>query len=176
MKRTRFVFPVAFLVLLLWVLGTLSCQSRKEQKEIAGPEQLGKAADFQLRDLRGGEVRLSDFSGKVVILNFWATWCPPCRMELPGLQDLYARYKDRGATVVGIAVDSGGEEELKRFVRKVGIDYPVLVGDQKVMNQYGGIQGLPTTFIIDQNGIILNRYMGLVDLSIYEKSIRALLK
>jgi peroxiredoxin len=138
-------------------------------------EGIGQAPSFTLPDLDGNQVQFSDYSGKIVILNFWASWCVPCRIEIPQLIDLYNRYRDRGVQVIGIAIDPAGPEALRAFSDELNVNYPMLVGDEKTFYDFGGVVGLPTTFVIDQNGTILSRHMGLVDPSIFEKQILVLL-
>ncbi len=138
-------------------------------------EGMGQAPAFTLPDLDGNQVRFSDYAGKIVILNFWASWCVPCRIEIPQLIDLYNRYRDRGVQVIGIAIDPAGPEVLREFSEELNVNYPMLVGDEKVFYEFGGLVALPTTFVIDQNGTILSRHMGLVDPSVFEKQILELL-
>jgi len=140
-------FSFLFLVVFLLIL----CKS----------EELTIAPDFTLQDISGKEVSLSDFKGKVIILNFWATWCPPCRKEIPVFIELYKKYKDEGLVIIGISLDREGEKVLIPFVKKFGINYPVLIGTKKVVDAYGGIRGIPTTFIIDKKGKIRKKHIGL---------------
>jgi len=142
---------VVFLVSSLVVFLLISCKSK----------ELTIAPDFTLQDINGNEVTLSDFKGKVVILNFWATWCPPCRKEIPVFIELYKKYKDEGLVIIGISLDREGKKVLIPFVKKFGINYPVLIGTQKVVDAYGGIRGIPTTFIIDKKGKIRKKHIGL---------------
>ncbi len=133
------------------------------------------APDWQLKDLDGKAVKLSDFKGKVVILNFWATWCPPCRREIPDFVALQKQYADKGLVIVGVWMDEGGAEVVKPFVKKMGINYPVIMGDQKTAAAYGGIQVVPTTFIIDKTGKIAAQHEGGADRATFEAEIKPLL-
>lgn len=113
------------------------------------------APEWQLNDVDGNPMKLSDFKGKVVILDFWATWCPPCREEIPGFIALQEKYGDGGLTIIGVSLDKQGPLVVKSFMRRFGMNYPVVMGDEKIFADYGGIEALPTTFIIDRQGNIV---------------------
>ena len=134
------------------------------------------APDFSLPNLKGETVRLKDFRGKVVILDFWATWCGPCRMEIPHFQELVKRHKQRGLVVVGVAMDEPGAEVVKPFVKKSGIEYVVLLGDTYTANRYGGVNALPTTFVIDRQGRVIKKYVGYRSLESFEEDLAPLLE
>jgi len=141
-----------------------------------GQAVVGKpAADFTLPDLNDQEVRLSDFRGKVVILDFWATWCGPCVTEIPHFIELQKEYKEQGFEMVGIAVDREGKEVVLPFVEKHGVDYAVLIGNQQVGELYGGVRSIPTTFVIDREGTISKRYVGYREKSVFESDLKELL-
>ena len=136
----------------------------------------GEAApSFTLQDLNGKPVSLSDFKGKVVILDFWATWCAPCVIEIPHFIELYEQYKDQGFAMVGISLDREGISVVKSFVRKYQINYPILMTDGQVDRVYGGITAIPTTFVIDSAGNIRQKYIGYRDKAVFEADIKALL-
>jgi peroxiredoxin len=136
----------------------------------------GKSApSFTLQDLNGKTVSLSDFKGKVVVLDFWATWCPPCVKEIPHFIALYEQYKDQGFAMVGISVDREGIGVVSSFAQKHQINYPILMADGQVANAYGGITGIPTTFVIDSAGNIRQKYIGYRDKAVFEADIKALL-
>lgn len=134
------------------------------------------APAWKLQDLEGHTVSSDDFKGKVVILDFWATWCGPCQAEIPGLIDLQKSYQQQGLVVVGISLDEGGAEVVKPFVKKFGINYPVLVGDDKVQQAFGGIDAIPVTLVIDRQGRIVKRHLGLTEKDKFETEIKPLLK
>ncbi len=178
-KILNLVIIFALLVLLFIFLG----KSRsKNSNKISQPEQkleinnevstTTTAYDFNLSDIKGKKVKLSDFKGNVVILNFWATWCPPCRMEIPSFIELYKKYKNDGLTIIGVAIDN--EVKVKNFVKDNNINYPVLIADETTIMKYGGIRGIPTTFIIDKNGNIKNQYVGYRPKETFEESFKAL--
>jgi|Deesub1362B_J571_1020462.scaffolds.fasta_scaffold01781_7 peroxiredoxin len=130
------------------------------------------APDFELKDLEGKTVRLSDYRGKMVILNFWATWCPPCRMEIPSFIRLYDEFKDKGLVIIGVSLDREGKEVVQKFAANYKINYPVVMGDMNVVAAYGGISAIPTTFIINKNGRVVNRFVGLREESVFRSEIR----
>jgi Tol biopolymer transport system component/peroxiredoxin len=137
---------------------------------------IGKTAPhFVLRDLNGKRVSLSSFKGKVVILDFWATWRPPCVVEIPHFIALHNQYKDQGFAMVGISTDRKGASVVKAFVRKHRINYPILMADSRVQAAYGGIKSIPTTFVIDSAGKIYREYIGYRDKAVFEADIKALL-
>jgi len=145
---------------------------------VAGDEDgdLKTAPDFTLVDIYGKETSLSDFKDKVIILDFWATWCPPCRQEIPHFIELYNEYKDEGLEVIGVALDSNAEKTVRPFSEKEGINYTILVGNREVTELYGGIMSIPTTFIIDREGRIKKRYVGYRDKKVFEDDIKELLE
>jgi len=114
---------------------------------------------FALPDLSGNEVSLSDFHGKVVILDLWATWCPPCRREIPFLVSLYEQYKDQGLVVVGVGLDQGGASVIAPFVEANSVTYTILVGDQTISQQYR-VSGIPMTLMIDRDGRVASKDVG----------------
>jgi peroxiredoxin len=132
--------------------------------------------NFTLKDVSGKAVNLASFKGKVILLDFWATWCPPCKVEIPGFVDLYAKYKDRGFVVVGLSVDDT-IDLLKPFVAQYRMNYPVLLGlgNDAIQDAYGPIWGLPTTFVIGRDGKICKKHMGLTSKEQFEKEILGLL-
>ncbi len=164
-------------------------QQQAEQAEVKAEEKTTKpsgdkappgpsaksAPSFTLQDLNGKTVSLSDFKGKVVVLDFWATWCPPCVKEIPHFIELYEQYKDRGFAMVGISVDREGVSVVKSFARKYQINYPILMADGQVANAYGGITGIPTTFVIDSAGNIRHKYVGYREKAVFEADIKTLL-
>ena len=131
---------------------------------------------FTFKDINGATVNLASFKGKVILLDFWATWCGPCKVEIPYFVDLHAKYKDRGFTVIGLSVDDT-LEQLKPFAAQYKMNYPVLLGleNEAIQEAYGPIWGLPTAFIIGRDGKICSKHMGLQPKSAFEKAILALL-
>ncbi len=133
------------------------------------------AADFNVKRLDGQTLQLSALKGKVVLLDFWATWCPPCRAEIPHFKELYDQYKGKGLEIIGLALDQDGEATVRSFAQQNGIQYPLAMGSQALTQAYGGILGIPTTFLIDKQGKIAQKYIGYHEKEIFEKEIQALL-
>jgi peroxiredoxin len=164
----RKIFPALLLSL---ALGACGCSWPSRLSGVK-PEASRKAApEFALKDADGRTVRLADYHGKVVLLNFWATWCDPCRAEIPWFADLERRHKDRGFAVVGISMDEDGWDAVKPFISEFGINYRILMGDDTIAKLYGGVESLPTTFLIDREGRVAAVHVGLVSKSSYERDL-----
>lgn len=133
------------------------------------------APDFSLTDLKGTSISLADYKGKVVFLNFWATWCPPCRNEIPGFVEVYDKYKDEGLEILGVAV-SDRENKVKDFVQKNEVNYPCAMGTEQILRDYEPGQYIPTTIVIDRNGQIHKRHVGYMDKSEVEQIFKDLSK
>ncbi|MGE5809715.1 MAG: peroxiredoxin family protein [Nitrospirota bacterium] len=132
------------------------------------------AKDFTLPDLNGNKVKLSDYKGKVVLLEFWATWCPPCRASIPGIEKLHETYKNKGLAVLAVSLDEGGWDTVKSFVQKNGITYLVLRGNEEVAEKYQ-VRTIPLILILDKDGKISKRYLGFGNEEDLEKDIKAVL-
>lgn len=133
------------------------------------------APDFVLEDVHGKLVRLSDSAGRVRIIDFWATWCPPCREAIPDLKTLHETYGDKGLTVLAISMDDDAEKIVPQFVEKNRIPYTNLLGNPDVADAFGGVVGLPTTFLVDRDGKITDTFVGGTPKQVFEKRIRELL-
>ncbi len=169
MKRGFVILSTIFVMAAAVV--SISCGQAQAEKK-AGQDL---APDFTLQDLSGQPVHLSDFKGKVVILDFWATWCSPCRQEIPHFVSLYDKYKSKGLEIVGASLDQGGVLVVAPFVKDQGIHYSVVMADDKTTQAYGGVVGIPTTFIIDRQGRIVQKYVGYRDEQVFESAIQPLL-
>jgi peroxiredoxin len=132
------------------------------------------AADFSLEDMSGKTVRLSDYKGKVVLLEFWATWCPPCRASVPGLEKLHKAYKDKGLVLLAVSMDEGGSDEVRSFIKESGITYTVLKGTEDVAVKYE-VRSIPMMLILNKEGKIDRRYLGMGSDEDLEKDIKAIL-
>ncbi len=132
------------------------------------------APDFTLQDMNGNTLSLSQYKGKVVIIDFWATWCPPCRTAIPGLERLYKAYNAKGLVVLGISVDQGGWDLVKEFKTGSGITYPVLKGTDDVFVKYM-VRTIPMLVITDRNGKVRKRLIGVVSEKDLEDEVKALL-
>ena len=149
----KYVSLLAVITLLL-----ISCGGTNNGSSTRNDEKnVNLAPDFTLVDLDGNKHTLSDYRGKVVIIDFWATYCPPCRLEIPHFIQFYNDYKDDGLIILGIGLD--GETKLKPFSKEYGINYPILIGDLATVGKYG-VRPIPTTFFIDRNGEIKNKIIG----------------
>lgn len=141
----------------------------------ADPASRPLAPDFELTDLKNKKVKLSQYRGKVVVLNFWATWCPPCRKEIPDFIETYSNYREKGVEFLGIALDDEGREVVAPFVSAKSINYPILIGEPKVVSSYGGIEAVPTTFLIDREGRIQFHGEGAISRGTLEKALDKML-
>jgi thiol-disulfide isomerase/thioredoxin len=169
MKKTTIIF----LGSLVLVIAAFILTKQPAMSKDAGSGK--KAAEFTLNDIKGVKKSLSDFKGKVVILDFWATWCPPCRQEIPHFISLYDEYKGKGLEIIGIALDRGGANVVTAFSEQNKINYTVLLGNEEVSDLYGGIAAIPTTFILDKEGTIRKKYIGYNEKEVFEKDIKELL-
>ena len=145
------------------------------KKAVKDDKDRKMAPEFELKDAAGKVVRLADYKGKVVVLDFWATWCGPCAIEIPWFVDFQRKYKDRGFEVLGVSMDDDGWKAITPFVAEKQINYRVLLGDDKTGDQYGGVEALPTTFVIDRDGRIASVHVGLADRKDFENAIEKLL-
>ena len=134
------------------------------------------APDFVLTDSTGAQVKLSAQKGKVVLLNFWATWCGPCKVEIPWFMSFQQQYKDQNFEVLGVAFDDDGWQMVKPYISEHKINYRIVLGNDDLDKAYGGIESLPTTFIIGRDGRIASQHKGLVSKSTYQEEITRLLK
>jgi len=135
-----------------------------------------QAPDFALKDADGKVARLSDYRGKVVLLDFWATWCGPCKIEIPWFMEMQRKNKQRGFEVLGVAMDDEGWEAVKPFLSDLGVNYRVVIGNDSTAQAYGGVDALPTTFLIDREGKIAAVHVGLASKRDFEDGIEQLLQ
>lgn len=155
------------------VIGLPSFIPSAQASDVSAPSKA--APSWELKNLDGKTVKSSDFDGKVVILDFWATWCPPCKAEIPGFVELQKQYGDKGLVVIGVSLDEQGPAVVKPFMKQFEMNYPVVMGDAKIVQDFGGIEGLPTTFIIDRTGNIVASHVGYAAKEAFEKEITPLL-
>ncbi|UCE22192.1 MAG: TlpA family protein disulfide reductase [Candidatus Aminicenantes bacterium] len=134
------------------------------------------APDFTLEDLKGNKISLSSMSGKVVMLNVWATWCGPCKREIPDFIEAYEQYKDKGLEIIGISVDEISPSRVLQFTEKYKINYPVAMTTSKLTKDYGPFRAVPVTIIIDKNGKIRHRQIGQVNKKFVETWFAALIE
>lgn len=183
-----------------WVLSLAAvfllcgCQSKNDQQSAQVPAVAGSAPDtgaaaaghtasrspnampdFVLQDLTGREVHLSDYAGKAVLINFWATWCPPCKAELPDLVEIQRTHGGDRFTVIGVSLDQTGVEGVQQFVNEKGLNFPILMGNEDVVIQYGNFRGIPTSFLLNANHELARKYSGLVTRQMVESDLSHLL-
>jgi cytochrome c biogenesis protein CcmG/thiol:disulfide interchange protein DsbE len=177
MKRNAVILVVAIII----VAGAIFIGARMSQRpkgsaapvSEAAQAKVGKPApDFTLKTLEGKDVRLSSLQGKAVLLNFWATWCEPCKIEMPWIIELNDKYKSQGLETVGVAMDDSGKDAIAKFVKEMKVDYTILQGNDEVGDQYGGVQFLPQTFYVGRDGKITKSVNGIVSESEIEDSIK----
>ncbi len=155
-------------------------QNQVQKSAVAStPEdQYPEAPDFELPSVDGKQIKLSDFRGKVVFLNFWATWCPPCRREIPSFIELIKKYGKDGFIVLGVAVDPREftqVDKVKPFVKQMGMNYPVVYDTKGISQMYGGIRSIPTTFVINREGKVIGQIVGSRPKATFESIIKDLL-
>ena len=179
MKRDPVILiVVAIVISLMLVFGI-----QKTRHGSAGSMQGGGAnlqgqlaPDFSLAALDGTMMKLSDYRGKAVLLNFWATWCEPCKIEMPWFVELQTKYGPQGFQILGVAMDDATNKEISDFAKKMSVNYPIMIGKEAVGNQYGGLPFLPSTFYIDREGKVVDRVYGLKSKSEIEEDIQKALR
>lgn len=170
---TRAAFGSVFAIGLL--VSACSSSEQSVHAAVKAEKDRKTAPDFTLKDSNGTQVKLSDYRGKVVLLNFWATWCGPCKIEIPWFMEFEQKFKDQGFAVLGVSMDEDGWEAVKPYLEQRKINYRVLMGDDSVGNLYGGIDSLPSTFVIDRDGKIASVHIGLVGKRDYQDEIEHLI-
>jgi len=156
---------------MLWAAGV---QAQKP-KESTSPGILHRTApEFVRADLAGRSIDLKSYRGKVVLLNFWATWCAPCQIELPKFDAWQKKYSAQGLQVLAVSMDDG-DAPVRRTVRRLRLDFPIVMGDAKLGDEYGGVLGLPVTFLIDREGRVVAKLKGETDLAALESQVKQLL-
>lgn len=180
-KIWRPILLVGVILLLGYGLEKFELSPRKTAKvECLGKGELS-APVFSLPDMNGRKVDLASFKGKVIVLEFWATWCAPCREEIPVVNQIYKAYREKGLVVIGISLDRKPPQEVKKFLDEMQVEYLNVMGNEETLERYsqvanlGPIRGIPATFVIDRHGKICQRYMGLTGKRILEEAIKAVL-
>src|ERR1700730_9956069 len=166
-RRSTLMLLRAFAVALLAMCPLLASQTSP---------QLGQAApDFTLTDSAGSSVKLSAYKGKVVLLDFWATWCGGCKVEIPWYVEFQDKYRKDGLSAIGVSMDDDGWKSVKPFLEEHKLNYPVVIANQDLTTRYGGLPSLPITLLIDRDGTIAESHAGMVDKDAFENKIKVLL-
>jgi thiol-disulfide isomerase/thioredoxin len=183
----KLVAFVALILLSATIVGSCSSDTKVEfgKQGTAGTEQVSaaataeisgrKAPGFALLDMAGKSVNFAQYDGKVVLVDFWATWCPPCRRSIPDLSELHGKYSNRGFEVVGISLDQAGVDKVARFAEQMKIPYTVVMGNMQVANEWNIGTSIPIAFLVDRKGEIVDRLVGYQDKSILEEKIQKFL-
>ena len=145
-------------------------------RELKSEGQRQKAPNFTLKDADGNPVNLTDYRGKVVLVNFWATWCGPCEVEIPWFVEFEQKYRDQGFAVLGLSMDDDGWKAVRPYIASHKINYRVMIASEVVSQQFGDIDSLPTSFVLDRQGRIATNHVGLVDKRDYQNEILKLLE
>jgi thiol-disulfide isomerase/thioredoxin len=169
--RTIFLLAAASLA---WLSTGCARDPRTVHAAVKPVKDRKPAPEFSLKDSGGKMVKLSDYKGQVVLLNFWATWCGPCKIEIPWFKEFETTYKNKGFSVLGVAMDDEGWEIVKPYIEAQKINYRTLLGTEEVGALYGGVESLPTSFVIDREGKIASVHVGLVSKSVYVNDLKNL--
>ena len=163
-KNTKLLLTILFTVIVSVTLIFLLRQEKDSTLTTVGPIQVGlPAPNFTFSDLSGHKVSLFDQRGKVVLVNIWATWCPPCRQEMPSMQKLYDRFKGENFEILAVSIDSTGREAVGPFMRKMNLTFPALLDPSENIRPLYGITGVPESFIIDKEGVLVEKIVGPMD-------------
>ena len=173
--------PIAFVLLMMvggvfWMMSRAATDQPVRRPPVKEEGKRQEAPDFALKDINGKTVRLSDYRGKVILLDFWATWCGPCQMEIPWFMEFERKYKDRGFAVLGLSMDDDGWQSVKPFIQEMRVNYRVMIADERTGDLYGGIEALPTAFLIDREGRVAIEHVGVSSRRDFEDGIEKLLE
>lgn len=173
MKRDPLIlFFVAAIVAAMLFAGVRMARNNRANGLAKGQLIGNLAPDFDLQTLDGKSLKLSDLRGKAVLLNFWATYCEPCKIEMPWFVELQKEYGPQGFQIVGVAMDDASTEDIAKFAKEMGVNYPILLGKESVGQSYGGVSVLPTTFFVDRDGRLIAREFGLQSRSVFVDHIK----
>ena len=173
MKRNPLIlFFIAAIVAAMLFAGIRTARDNRTNGPTKGQLIGNLAPDFELPALDGKKLKLSDLRGKAVLLNFWATYCGPCKIEMPWFVELQKEYGPQGFQIVGVAMDDASTEDIAKFTKEMGVNYPILLGKESVGESYGGVGVLPTTFFVDRDGKLIAREFGLQSRSVFVDHIK----
>jgi peroxiredoxin len=171
-RNPLILFFVAAIVVAMLYVGVRTARDNRinalSKKQLMG----NLAPDFDLPSIDGKSLKLSDLRGKAVLLNFWATYCSPCKIEMPWFADLQREYGDQGFQIIGVAMDDASPSDIAKFAKELGVNYPILIGKDSVGDSYGGVSVLPTTFFVDRDGRLIAREFGLQSRSVFVDHIK----
>jgi len=170
------IHAAAASVALAFLIASCSRPSSSPTGDLKSQSQRKPAPNFSLKDADGNAVSLSDYRGKVVLVNFWATWCGPCEAEIPWFIEFEKKFKDQGFAVLGVSMDDDGWKSVRPYVASHKINYRIMIGSEVVSQQFGEIESLPTSFVLDREGRIASNHIGLVDKVDYQNEIVKLLQ
>jgi thiol-disulfide isomerase/thioredoxin len=166
------LFFIAAIVAAMLFAGIRMARHNRANGPVKGQLMGNLAPDFELPALDGKNLKLSDLRGKAVLLNFWATYCGPCKIEMPWFVELQKQYGPEGFQIVGVAMDDASTEDIAKFSKEMGVNYPILLGQESVGQSYGGVSVLPTTFFLDRDGKLIAREFGLQSRSVFVDHIK----
>jgi cytochrome c biogenesis protein CcmG/thiol:disulfide interchange protein DsbE len=170
------VFAAALVAVCLWAVFSPESRAVKSAPPVKPVTDRKPAPEFALKDADGKTVHLEEYKGKVVLLDFFATWCGPCKIEIPWFMEMERTNKDKGFSVLGVSMDDEGWDVVKPFLADMGVNYRVVIGNDATAQIYGGVDALPTTFLIDRNGRIAAIHIGLASKKAFEDGIQQLLQ
>jgi peroxiredoxin len=174
-KRDPVVLIIVAMVVAMMLVFGFKLARRSAHGVSSGAQTKSIAPDFTLQSLDGKTIRLSDFRGKAVVLNFWATWCGPCKIEMPWFVDLQKQYGPAGVQFLGVAMDDASTKDIAEFTQSMNVNYPILIGKEAVGDAYGGVQFLPETFYLDRDGKIVDKAFGLKGRGEIEDDVKKIL-
>jgi thiol-disulfide isomerase/thioredoxin len=171
-RNPLILFFVAAIVAAMLFAGIRLARYNRASGPVKGQLIGNLAPDFELPALDGKKLKLSDLRGKAVLLNFWATYCGPCKIEMPWFVELQKQYGPEGFQIIGVAMDDASTEDIAKFAKDMGVNYPILIGQESVGQSYGGVGVLPTTFFLDRDGKLIAREFGLQSRSVFVDHIK----
>jgi len=171
-RNPLILFFIAAIVAAMLFAGIRLARHNRASGPVKGQLIGNLAPDFELPALNGKKLRLSDLRGKAVLLNFWATYCGPCKIEMPWFVELQKQYGPEGFQIIGVAMDDASTEDIAKFAKDMGVNYPILIGQESVGQSYGGVGVLPTTFFLDRDGKLIAREFGLQSRSVFVDHIK----